>query len=198
MHFIIFNNILLESHKIPYTILCYFGLIDSNDWLRFYECLLKVWIKGTCVENNKHLNWFKPHASCSIWEEFFFWRVVCYTWSHSFYSVLPFFCYIGLHNPFFLWQLAWICYNFYQSAPTKLAGENYFFHSEQVRFFYFLWYIKFLKRNSSSISLSVLYKLLTFYFNICRYIISEPSPVPSSPSAAFSAGHSFAYFFLYF
>lgn len=26
-------------------------------------------------------------------------------------------------------ELAWTCYNFYQSTPTKLAGENYFFHS---------------------------------------------------------------------
>lgn len=29
-------------------------------------------------------------------------------------------------------QLAWTCYNFYQSTPTKLAGENYFFNSDQV------------------------------------------------------------------
>ncbi|KAJ4718777.1 alpha-1,2-Mannosidase [Melia azedarach] len=28
-------------------------------------------------------------------------------------------------------ELAWTCYNFYQSTPTKLAGENYFFHSGQ-------------------------------------------------------------------
>uniref|UniRef100_F6GYP4 Uncharacterized protein n=1 Tax=Vitis vinifera TaxID=29760 RepID=F6GYP4_VITVI len=27
--------------------------------------------------------------------------------------------------------LAWTCYNFYQSTPTKLARENYFFHSGQ-------------------------------------------------------------------
>ncbi|CAN1139589.1 Mannosyl-oligosaccharide 1,2-alpha-mannosidase MNS1 [Linum perenne] len=26
-------------------------------------------------------------------------------------------------------ELAWTCYNFYQSTPTKLAGENYFFQS---------------------------------------------------------------------
>ncbi|KAG7626047.1 putative mannosyl-oligosaccharide 1,2-alpha-mannosidase [Arabidopsis thaliana] len=26
-------------------------------------------------------------------------------------------------------ELAWTCYNFYQSTPTKLAGENYFFNS---------------------------------------------------------------------
>ncbi|KAG6575398.1 Mannosyl-oligosaccharide 1,2-alpha-mannosidase MNS2, partial [Cucurbita argyrosperma subsp. sororia] len=26
-------------------------------------------------------------------------------------------------------ELAWTCYNFYQTTPTKLAGENYFFHS---------------------------------------------------------------------
>ncbi|KAL9247224.1 hypothetical protein vseg_020677 [Gypsophila vaccaria] len=26
-------------------------------------------------------------------------------------------------------ELAWTCYNFYQSTPTKLAGENYFFPS---------------------------------------------------------------------
>ncbi|CAL1386776.1 unnamed protein product [Linum trigynum] len=26
-------------------------------------------------------------------------------------------------------ELAWTCYNFYQSTPTKLAGENYFFRS---------------------------------------------------------------------
>lgn len=26
-------------------------------------------------------------------------------------------------------ELAWTCYNFYQSTPTKLAGENYFFYS---------------------------------------------------------------------
>ncbi|GLT77606.1 hypothetical protein SLA2020_491740 [Shorea laevis] len=28
-------------------------------------------------------------------------------------------------------ELAWTCYNFYQSTPTKLAGENYFFYSGQ-------------------------------------------------------------------
>ncbi|XP_057967780.1 mannosyl-oligosaccharide 1,2-alpha-mannosidase MNS1-like [Malania oleifera] len=28
-------------------------------------------------------------------------------------------------------ELAWTCYNFYQSTPTKLAGENYLFHSGQ-------------------------------------------------------------------
>lgn len=28
-------------------------------------------------------------------------------------------------------ELAWTCYNFYQSTPTKLAGENYFFPSGQ-------------------------------------------------------------------
>ncbi|KAL6972573.1 mannosyl-oligosaccharide alpha-1,2-mannosidase [Sarracenia purpurea var. burkii] len=28
-------------------------------------------------------------------------------------------------------ELAWTCYNFYQSTPTKLAGENYFFHGGQ-------------------------------------------------------------------
>ncbi|KAH7544746.1 hypothetical protein FEM48_Zijuj01G0018900 [Ziziphus jujuba var. spinosa] len=28
-------------------------------------------------------------------------------------------------------ELAWTCYNFYQSTPTKLAGENYFFHDGQ-------------------------------------------------------------------
>ncbi|KAG1326879.1 Mannosyl-oligosaccharide 1,2-alpha-mannosidase MNS1 [Cocos nucifera] len=25
-------------------------------------------------------------------------------------------------------ELSWTCYNFYQSTPTKLAGENYYFH----------------------------------------------------------------------
>ncbi|EOY32061.1 hypothetical protein SCA6_011162 [Theobroma cacao] len=28
-------------------------------------------------------------------------------------------------------ELAWTCYNFYQSTPTKLAGENYFFRTGQ-------------------------------------------------------------------
>ncbi|KAL0916662.1 hypothetical protein M5K25_014190 [Dendrobium thyrsiflorum] len=28
-------------------------------------------------------------------------------------------------------ELAWTCYNFYQTTPTKLAGENYFFHEGQ-------------------------------------------------------------------
>ncbi|VFQ63381.1 unnamed protein product [Cuscuta campestris] len=28
-------------------------------------------------------------------------------------------------------ELAWTCYNFYQSTSTKLAGENYFFHKGQ-------------------------------------------------------------------
>ncbi|KAK6915150.1 Glycoside hydrolase family 47 [Dillenia turbinata] len=28
-------------------------------------------------------------------------------------------------------ELAWTCYNFYQSTPTKLAGENYFFRAGQ-------------------------------------------------------------------
>ncbi|KAF1001693.1 mannosyl-oligosaccharide 1,2-alpha-mannosidase MNS1-like [Apium graveolens] len=28
-------------------------------------------------------------------------------------------------------ELAWTCYNFYRSTPTKLAGENYFFHAGQ-------------------------------------------------------------------
>nr|XP_019703683.1 mannosyl-oligosaccharide 1,2-alpha-mannosidase MNS2 isoform X2 [Elaeis guineensis] len=26
-------------------------------------------------------------------------------------------------------ELSWTCYNFYQSTPTKLAGENYYFHA---------------------------------------------------------------------
>nr|KAJ0208445.1 hypothetical protein LSAT_V11C500286830 [Lactuca sativa] len=30
--------------------------------------------------------------------------------------------------------LARTCYNFYQSTPTKLAGENYFLHSGQLMF----------------------------------------------------------------
>jgi len=29
-------------------------------------------------------------------------------------------------------QLAWTCYNFYQSTSTKLAGENYFARPGQV------------------------------------------------------------------
>ncbi|CAD6247080.1 unnamed protein product [Miscanthus lutarioriparius] len=28
-------------------------------------------------------------------------------------------------------ELAWTCYNFYQSTPTKLAGENYYFRGGQ-------------------------------------------------------------------
>ncbi|CAL9084800.1 unnamed protein product [Musa textilis] len=28
----------------------------------------------------------------------------------------------------FLIELAWTCYNFYQSTPTKLAGQNYYFN----------------------------------------------------------------------
>ncbi|RVX07852.1 Mannosyl-oligosaccharide 1,2-alpha-mannosidase MNS1 [Vitis vinifera] len=28
-------------------------------------------------------------------------------------------------------MLAWTCYNFYQSTPMKLAGENYFFSAGQ-------------------------------------------------------------------
>lgn len=44
----------------------------------------------------------------------------------------------ALANYFFLFaQLAWTCYNFYQSTPTKLAGENYFFSSGQVIFLKF-------------------------------------------------------------
>ena len=40
-------------------------------------------------------------------------------------------------SPLFLYfstnlQLAWTCYNFYESTPTKLAGENYFFNSGSV------------------------------------------------------------------
>ncbi|KAF3960362.1 hypothetical protein CMV_014917 [Castanea mollissima] len=31
----------------------------------------------------------------------------------------------------FVPKLAWTCYNFYLSTPTKLAGENYFFHFGQ-------------------------------------------------------------------
>ncbi|KAK9757135.1 hypothetical protein RND81_01G142700 [Saponaria officinalis] len=31
-------------------------------------------------------------------------------------------------------ELAWTCYNFYQSTQTKLAGENYFFHSGKDMF----------------------------------------------------------------
>ncbi|RRT40902.1 hypothetical protein BHE74_00048542 [Ensete ventricosum] len=33
----------------------------------------------------------------------------------------------------FLMQLAWTCYNFYQSTPTKLAGENYYFDGGEVK-----------------------------------------------------------------
>lgn len=34
-------------------------------------------------------------------------------------------------------QLAWTCYNFYQSTPTKLAGENYYFNAGQVSYLIF-------------------------------------------------------------
>lgn len=35
------------------------------------------------------------------------------------------------------WQLAWTCYNFYMSTPSKLAGENYNFYPGQVHFLCF-------------------------------------------------------------
>ncbi|URD98577.1 Glycosyl hydrolase family 47 [Musa troglodytarum] len=43
-------------------------------------------------------------------------------WVHNFHSpsTVPF--------SKFLIELAWTCYNFYQSTPTKLAGQNYYFN----------------------------------------------------------------------
>lgn len=65
-------------------------------------------------------------------------------------------------NPLFL-QLAWTCYNFYQSTPTKLAGENYFFNSDQVFFIYF--YFSFL------IVLTTLLAFFTWIFVIWFLIL---------------------------
>ncbi|CAN0839919.1 Mannosyl-oligosaccharide 1,2-alpha-mannosidase MNS1 [Linum grandiflorum] len=104
-----------------------FGAMGDRCHCSFYEYLLKVWIQGNKTSDVKlysqmdELACFAPGMlalGSAGYEP---------AESKKFLSLaeevlMVFSC--GLY-------LAWTCYNFYQSTPTKLAGENYFFRSGQ-------------------------------------------------------------------
>ncbi|CAO2206226.1 unnamed protein product [Urochloa humidicola] len=118
----------------------------------FYEYLLKVWIQGNKTESVKHYR--------QMWETSMegLLSLTRKTSPSNFYYVcekngdslsekmdelacfVPGMLALGAsgYSPEKAEQimnlaeeLAWTCYNFYQSTPTKLAGENYYFHGGQ-------------------------------------------------------------------
>ncbi|KAB1204297.1 Mannosyl-oligosaccharide 1,2-alpha-mannosidase MNS1 [Morella rubra] len=125
-----------------------FGALGDS----FYEYLLKAWIQGNKTEPVKHYRemWetsmkglqslvrrTKPSSFAYICEKTEnslsdkMDELACFAPGML---ALGFFGYGGIEAEKYLSlaeELAWTCYNFYQSTATKLAGENYFFYSGQ-------------------------------------------------------------------
>ncbi|CAI0410087.1 unnamed protein product [Linum tenue] len=105
-----------------------FGAMGDRYCCSFYEYLLKVWIQGNksgavkLYRSMDELACFAPGmlalGSAGYDEPAESERIL----SLAEEVFLPFLGSV---------LLAWTCYNFYQSTPTKLAGENYFFRSGQ-------------------------------------------------------------------
>ncbi|CAN1298800.1 Mannosyl-oligosaccharide 1,2-alpha-mannosidase MNS1 [Linum perenne] len=102
-----------------------FGAMGDRCHRSFYEYLLKVWIQGNKTSAVKlysqmdELACFAPGMlalGSAGYEP---------DESKKFLSLAE----ENINVVIFRLQLAWTCYNFYQSTPTKLAGENYFFQS---------------------------------------------------------------------
>ncbi|KAH0920757.1 hypothetical protein HID58_020775 [Brassica napus] len=77
----------------------------------FYEYLLKVWVQGNKTSEMDELACFAPGMLAL---------------GASGYGPDEEKKFLTLAE-----ELAWTCYNFYQSTPTKLAGENYYFSAGQ-------------------------------------------------------------------
>ncbi|XP_050218260.1 mannosyl-oligosaccharide 1,2-alpha-mannosidase MNS1-like [Mercurialis annua] len=126
-----------------YSVITFGAMGDS-----FYEYLLKVWVQGNKTEAVKHYR--------EMWETSMkgLQSLVRRTTPSSFTYLCEkngnsmsdkmdeLACFVpgmlalgssGNDEKLFSLaeELAWTCYNFYQSTSTKLAGENYFFHPEQ-------------------------------------------------------------------
>ncbi|XP_077216664.1 mannosyl-oligosaccharide 1,2-alpha-mannosidase MNS1-like [Tasmannia lanceolata] len=134
-----------HSGASSYSTITFGAMGDS-----FYEYLLKAWIQGNKSESVKHYR--------QMWETSMqgLLSLVRKTTPSSFTYIcektgdslsdkmdelacfvpgmlaLGSFGYDSENSEKFLSlakELAWTCYNFYQSTPTKLAGENYHFHT---------------------------------------------------------------------
>ncbi|KAH9626232.1 hypothetical protein KSS87_000111 [Heliosperma pusillum] len=104
----------------------------------FYEYLLKVWIQGNKTSDVKPYRHptipLDPYHSlptrsingCREMDELACFAPGMLALGSFGYGPAESKKYMSLAE-----ELAWTCYNFYQSTPTKLAGENYFFHSGQ-------------------------------------------------------------------
>ncbi|CAN0880422.1 Mannosyl-oligosaccharide 1,2-alpha-mannosidase MNS1 [Linum grandiflorum] len=104
-----------------------FGAMGDSCHCSFYEYLLKVWIQGNRTSAVKlyrsmdELACFAPGMlalGSSGYEEA----------ESERFMLLAEEVFMTCPREF---TLAWTCYNFYQSTPTKLAGENYFFQPGQ-------------------------------------------------------------------
>ncbi|URD90742.1 Glycosyl hydrolase family 47 [Musa troglodytarum] len=84
----------------------------------FYEYLLKVWIQGNKTEAVKHYRLVMDELACFV--------PGMLALGSSGYGPEKAEKIFSLSK-----ELVWTCYNFYQSTPTKLAGENYYFRDGQ-------------------------------------------------------------------
>ncbi|CAL5011307.1 unnamed protein product [Urochloa decumbens] len=154
-----FQKIFPSDGLLPININPHSGAVKSYSTITFgamgdsfYEYLLKVWIQGNKTESVKHYR--------QMWETSMegLLSLTRKTSPSNFYYVcekngnslsekmdelacfVPGMLALGAsgYSPEKAEQimnlaeeLAWTCYNFYQSTPTKLAGENYYFHGGQ-------------------------------------------------------------------
>ncbi|CAM6075530.1 unnamed protein product [Sphagnum tenellum] len=118
----------------------------------FYEYLLKVWIQGNKTEVVKHyremweqsMEGMRGLISKSSPSGYTF--IAERTGASMFNKMDELACFapgmltLGMEGALpekaveyleIAKELAWTCYNFYMSTPTKLAGENYYFHQGQ-------------------------------------------------------------------
>ncbi|PKI38168.1 mannosyl-oligosaccharide 1,2-alpha-mannosidase MNS1-like isoform X2 [Punica granatum] len=136
-----------DTGSTSYSAITFGAMGDS-----FYEYLLKVWIQGNKTATVRHYRemWEKSMKGLLSLVKRTTPSSFTYLCEKSGYSLtdkmdelacfapgmiaLGSFGYGPEESKKFLSlaeELAWTCYNFYQSTPTKLAGENYFFHEGQ-------------------------------------------------------------------
>ncbi|CAK9146084.1 unnamed protein product [Ilex paraguariensis] len=92
----------------------------------FYEYLLKVWIQGNKTAAVKHYREIVGSSLIDKMDELACFAPGMIALGSSGYGPDEAQKFLSLAE-----ELAWTCYNFYQSTPTKLAGENYFFNAGQ-------------------------------------------------------------------
>ncbi|RLN03036.1 mannosyl-oligosaccharide 1,2-alpha-mannosidase MNS1-like [Panicum miliaceum] len=139
-----FQKIFPSDGLLPININPHSGAVKSYSKITFgamgdsfYEYLLKVWIQGNKTESVKHYRKTSPsnfYYVCekngdSLSEKMD--ELACFVpgmlaLGASGYSPEKAEQIMNLAE-----ELAWTCYSFYQSTPTKLAGENYYFHGGQ-------------------------------------------------------------------